>query len=277
MAHFVRTGMIGVVFACSVALVFASCADGATLLDQGYNDMYNLTFADAHRCFHDWERSHPSDPMGPVSDAAAYLFFEFDRLKVLRSELFANDAEFIKAKKLTPDPHIKSGFQEDLQQAKRLADAILARTPDDETALFATVLRLALQADYTALVEKRYWPSLTEIKEARRYAGELLSKHPDCYDAYLAIGVENYLLSLRPAPERWFLQMTGSEADRQKGIQSLRITAEKGHYLKAYAQVLLAIAALRDKNTDEAKRLLARLAQQYPKNDLFRVELKKMT
>jgi len=43
----------------------------AMLLDRGYRDMYNLDFDNAHRCFHDWERKYPGDPMGPASDAAA--------------------------------------------------------------------------------------------------------------------------------------------------------------------------------------------------------------
>ncbi len=50
--------------------------------------MYNLQFADAHRTFLEWEKSHPSDPIGPASNAAAYLFSEFDRLHVLQSEFF---------------------------------------------------------------------------------------------------------------------------------------------------------------------------------------------
>jgi len=50
--------------------------------------MYNLDFDGAHQTFAAWERSHPDDPLGPVSNAAAYLFAEFDRLHILESELF---------------------------------------------------------------------------------------------------------------------------------------------------------------------------------------------
>ena len=48
---------------------------------------------------------------------------------------------------------------------------------------------------------------------------KLLQKHPANYDAYLGPGVENYLLSLKPAPVRFFLQMTGAKADRQAGVE----------------------------------------------------------
>ena len=44
-------------------------------------------------------------------------------------------------------------------------------------------------------------------------------------DAY--IGVENYLLSLKPAPLRWFLRLDGAQTDKQRGIENLNATAER--------------------------------------------------
>lgn len=238
--------------------------------------MYNLDFADAHRCFQTWERLHPEDPFGPVSDAAAYLFFEFDRLKILRSEFFAGDKGFTGSKKLMPDPRIKNAFEADLARSKALADAQLRQSPENEGALFSTVVRLALDSDYASLVDKQYWTALKEIKLTQTYADRLLSRYPDCYDAELAVGVENYVLSLKPAPERWLLRLSGAQIDQQKGIALLRVVADKGHFLKPYAKVLLAIAALRSNNRAEERKLMAELAEQFPKNDLFRAELKKL-
>jgi len=238
--------------------------------------MYNLSFEDAHRCFREWERTHAEDPMGPASDAAAYLFTEFDRMKILRSEFFVEDKTFLNSKKPKPDPQIKEDFDADLQRSQKLSDVILLRSPDDEGALFATVLRLALQADYSALVAKQYWQALKGTKETRAEAERLLIKHPDCYDANLAVGFENYILGLKAAPIRWVLKLGGAQTDEETGITKLRLVAEKGHYLKPYAKILLAIAALRNNDKAEAKRLVSDLAQQFPKNDLFRDELQKL-
>jgi hypothetical protein len=246
------------------------------LIDQGYKDMYNLAFDDAHQCFKDWERSHPRDPVGPVSDAAAYLYSEFDRLKILQSEFFVDNNAFFHRRTGIPDPVAKRNFEAALKHSNELAQAILKQSPDDERALFASVLELGLHADYTALIEKRYLASLDEVKQARAKAEYLLAKHPDCYDAYLASGFENYMLSLKPAPVRWFLRIEGAQTDKDTGLAELRLTAEKGHYLKPFAQLLLAVAALRDKNEREAKRLLSHLMTQFPGNPLYREEFKKI-
>ena len=246
------------------------------VLDQGYNDMYNLAFNDAHRSFEGWERSHGNDPMGPVSDAAAYLFSEFHRLHILESEFFVRDSALFHRRTEVPDGAVKLEFDNALQRTQQLADSILQHSADDERALFATVLRLGLEADYMALIEKRYLASLDDVKQGRSKAEQLLAKHPDCYDAYLAIGVENYLLSLKPAPVRWILRMNGARTDRETGLAKLRLTAEKGHYLKPYAELLLAVAALRDGNQLEARRLLSGLSARFPQNELYRQELEKV-
>jgi hypothetical protein len=47
--------------------------------------------------------------------------------------------------------------------------------------------------------------------------------------------------------------MTGAQTDKSEGLQRLRLTADKGRYLAPFARLLLAVAALRDKDsTDRA-------------------------
>jgi hypothetical protein len=70
--------------------------------------------------------------------------------------------------------------------------------------------------------------------------------------------------------------MGGAQTDKQTGIERLRITAEKGRLLKPYARLLLAVAALRDKDTATAKGILAWLSSKFPQNKLYREELSKL-
>src|ERR1035438_811278 len=93
---------------CLCALAAAASAE--TPLEVGYRQMYDLQFAAAHRTFADWQSTHPDDPMGPASDAAAYLFAEFDRLHILQSEFFIHEQHFMTDHKLAPDPVAKRKF-----------------------------------------------------------------------------------------------------------------------------------------------------------------------
>jgi hypothetical protein len=238
--------------------------------------MYNLQFAAAHQVFQNWEKTNPEDPLGPVSNAAAYLFAEFDRLHVLESELFVNDTKFENRSKLPPDPQTRRAFDAELTKSDALAGSILSKDPNNANALFAKVMALGLRADYTAMIEKRDLAALSYTKTGRALAQQLLTAHSNYYDAYLAIGVENYLLSLQPAPMRWVLRITGAQTDKEAGIHNLRLTAEHGRYLLPYARLLLAVAALRDNDRAQAKNLLAGLAQQFPENRLYTKELAKL-
>ena len=258
------------------ALAIAQPVDTGASLEAGYAAMYNLEFDKAHDIFAQWERLHPEDPMGPASDAAAYLFAEFDRLHVLEFELFTDDHRFEGRSSLAPDPQVKQRFEATLTKAEQLANAQLARQPHDSNALFAKVLRLGLLGDYTALIEKRDFQGLSYLKQGRALAEQLLASDPNCYDAYLAVGVENYLLSLKPAPVRWLLRLGGAQTDKDAGLQKLGLAANKGHYLLPYARLLLAVAALRDHDQERARSLLAGLAREYPHNRLYHEELARL-
>ena len=247
-----------------------------TLLETGFHQMYNLDFDQAHKTFAEAERQRPDDPMVPVCDAAAYLFAEFDRLHVLESELFVNDDAYLNRARPDPDPKVKQAIDAQLAKASTLIDSALRKNPNDTNAEFARVMQFGLMGDYAALIEKRDMKGLSYVKQGRAIAEKLLAEDPTCYDAYIAVGVENYLLSLKPAPVRWFLHMTGAETDKDTGLEKLRITAAKGHYLLPYARMLLAVAALRDHQPEQARTLLEGLAREFPHNRLYLSELAKL-
>jgi hypothetical protein len=246
-------------------------------LEAGYENMYNLQFAAAHQIFARYQQSHPGDPMGPVSNAAAYLFCEFNRLNILRSDFIADNKNFLGGSKIAPNPKVVTDFEAELTKARQLAEARLKKNPADHDALLGRVLAAALDAHYKALIQKRYRQALKEIEQSQGESLELFKVCADCYDGYLATGFENYLLSQKPAPERWLLRRTGSQTDKQIGMKELKIVADKGHYLKPYAKVLLASAALQDNQKQEARSYLAELSEEFPQNDLFRQELRKLS
>lgn len=258
------------------AAVWAGDVASPSLLDVGYNHMYNLEFDQAHEAFRAWRRTYPDDPLGPTSEAAAYLFAEFDRLRILQSELFLDDEGFMGRRRLTPDPNVKARFEGELIQAEELANRRLAQMPSDSDALLAKTLDAGLKASYTAMIERKYLTSLGYIKRSRQLAETLLAHDPSRYDVYLAVGVENYLLSLNPAPIRWLLRLYGVETSKEAGIEKLRLTAEHGRYLRPYARVLLAVAALREQRHAQAAELLEGLVHEFPHNHLYAKELERV-
>ncbi len=125
-----------------------------------------------------------------------------------------------------------------------------------------------------ALIEHREFDALKVIKNSRATAEKLLMIEPNYYDAYLAIGVENYLFSLKSAPHA--LDLAGRRRRRRTTSAAwkiLRLTAEKGRYLNPYARLLLAVAALRDKDRSQARDLLVRSGARISAQPLYAQEL----
>jgi hypothetical protein len=245
-------------------------------LEAGFHQMYNLDFSAAHKTFEEWEGLHPDDPLGAASNAAAYLFAEFDRLHILEFDLFTDNRRIEEAEKQKADPANKSAFESELAKADQIAEKALSQSSDDRNALFAKTLADGLRGNYAALIENRKRDALGYLKSSRTTAEKLITIDPAYYDAYLAIGIENYLLGLRSAPSRWVLRLTGAETNKEKGLSNLKMTADKGSYLAPYARVLLVIASLRDHDRETAKRILAALARDFPQNRLYQIELARL-
>jgi hypothetical protein len=248
-------------------------ANAGSPLDRGFSGLYNLDFAGAQNDFATWEKMHPDDPVGPVSQAAGFLFSEFHRLGILEAQFYENDGAFAGRPKLSPDPAVRQQFQGAIGRTENLAHARLARDPKDRDALFAMTLSSGLQADYAALIEKRNLASLHYTKEASVSAQQLLSICHDCYDALLATGFSKYIIGSMSAPVRWVLRLGGLPADKEGGIADLKTTAQHGHYLAPFAKILLAIAYVREKDKPRALDLLAGLEREFPGNTLFPREI----
>jgi len=247
--------------------------DTVSLLDQGFSGLYNLDFAGAQNDFAEWETEHPDNPMGPVSEAAGFLFSEFNRLGVLEAQFYENDEAFTERPKLAPDPFLRERFRAAIGRAENLARTRLAKDPNDRDSLFAMTLASGLQADYAALIEKRNLASLHYTRQASAWAQQLLAVCHDCYDALLATGFSKYIIGSMAAPVRWILQLGGLPADKQGGIADLQTTANHGHYLAPFARILLAIAYVREKDKARALELLTGLRREFPGNLLFAREI----
>ncbi len=253
---------------------FAALSSGA--LDRGFARLYDLDFSGAEKEFDSWEKLNPENPMGPVSEAAAGLFSEFNRLGVLEAQFYEDDSIFAARKKYAADPAQRARFEQQLGRAESLAKSRLSGDPRERDALLAMTLANGLRSDFAALIEKRNLASLHYTKEATAWAQQLLAADPGCYDAHLASGVSRYIIGSMAAPVRWILRLGGIAGDKAGGIAELQTTAARGHLLAPFARILLAIAYVREKDLPRARELLLALQRDFPDNPLFGRELARL-
>lgn len=254
----------------------ASSMGAAPGIDAGFRLLYELKFPEAREQFTAWKNLYPDDPLGDVSIAAAYLFEEFYHQGVLTSEFFLNDKRLLGGIEGKPDPKRKAAFNQANEHARQLAKTRLKINARDADALFALTVAAGMHADYSTILEKHQLEGLRFIKESDGLAKQLIAVRPDSADAYLALGAANYIIGCLPSGKRFVLWFGGIHGDKNLGMQQLRMAAKKGHYLRPYAKIMLALAALREKNEPEARTLLTELTIEFPQNHLFASELAKI-
>src|SRR3984893_13104297 len=248
-------------------------------LDAGFRLLYELKFDQAREGFAKWQQERPAEPLGPALEAASDLFEEFYRKGVLTSEFFLDDNRLLGGIKDKPDAELERQFASAAQRAQKLARARMVTQPKDPDALFALTLIAGMQADDFFLIQSRQLDSMRSLRETDRNARILLGVAPDTDDAYLALGVANYIIGCLPAYKRAVLWVGGVHGDKVLGMQQVSRAAgsENARYLRPFARLMLALAALREKNPDLARQQLQELATEFPENPLFAKELAKVT
>jgi hypothetical protein len=245
-------------------------------LETGFHLLYELKPVEARKQFAARQKSHPEDPLGSAAEAASYLFEECYRQDILTSEFFLDDDRFIGKIPVKADAALRKAFFAASKRTQDLAQLRLKTNPNDANALFAMTLSLGMHADYASLIDKQQLDSLRLIREADKFAKRLLVVAPEGADAYLTLGTANYIIGSLPAGKRLFLRFAGIRGDKRLGLKQLEIAAASGRYLRPFAKILLALAALREKQPEVARAQLAELVAEFPQNKLFGNELAKL-
>ena len=247
--------------------------DNEAAIKRAYNRLYNFDFNGAHEVLDRQRQLDPKEPMLLATKAAAYLFSELDRLRILELDFFTNDDKVVDRHKLVPDPAIRAKFFQTVDESDKLANARLAAHADDPDALLALCMTTGLVTDYAALIEKRRFGSFALAKKSHIWAKKLLDLKPPVVDAYMTFGTAEYIVGSLPFFLRWFVHMDNVEGNKKKGIDELELVAKQGKYSGPFARMLLAVIAMREKRSRDAEALLAGLATDYPQNPLIREEL----
>jgi tetratricopeptide (TPR) repeat protein len=244
-------------------------------LSAAFDLLYSQKFTEARDAFAKWEARNPDQPFGQVAVAATFLYEELFRQGVLTSDFFLNEKKFLHGIEGKPDLERMNNFRGALTRTRELARERMKTRPKDPEALFALTLAAGMESDADSMLEKKQLDALKRMKEANEYAKQLLLQRPDAADAYIAMGIANYIIgSLNPG-FRFALWFGGIHGDKRLGMEQVGRTVENGRYLQPFAKIMLALAARREKQNALAQKLLRELSEQFPENTLFAAEYAK--
>ena len=256
-------------------LVFPSAAQD-TPSARGFDHFYNLEYDQA---LAEFEKAAQLDPgaVGPHNHIAQTLLYrEMYRNGALETELVSGNNPFLRQKKLNPSPQVEKEFADEIRTAMDLANARLAKNPNDTSALYARGVAFGLRANYNFLVRKAWRDALRDTTSARQDCNRVTELDPSNYDARLIQGVHDYVVGSLPWTWRLLGFLAGFHGDKERGLQTLEQVARKGNLNKVDAQGLLCALYRREHQPRKAIPLLEDLLRRFPRNHLLLFEQAQM-
>jgi Iml2/Tetratricopeptide repeat protein 39 len=217
------------------------------VVKSGLSEVYNFDWASAEKSFDEIIKEYPHDPRGYLYKSLIYLWY------YLGSKNKSNYDNFV--------------FFSD--SAIEKAQNILDKAPNNHDMLFAAGLAYTYRAIVFTEAES-YLDAAWATKKSESYFSSLLDADSSYYDAYLGLGIYNFVVGQIPAAFKWALRLAGIHGEESTGITYLKLAAKKGKYTSVEAQYYLSqiySEVIADYNSSE--NLLSGLVKKYPDNLLF--------
>ncbi len=242
-------------------------------LHAAFEHLYSLEFAPAQQLFDEVIREEPQSATVCAFQASALLYEIMAHQGSLQSQLFVTTNEFLRHPRTPVDPALDRQFHLAAEMTITRAEKRLRANPNDADGLFALGLVYGSQANYLAGVKAEYLDGVRKGEKGYDLQKRLRALRPEIHDTGVVLGVREYVLGSLPAHTRFFLFFLGAGGNIQKGVEFLKDTAEHGEFLRTYAQVLVTVVHIRQKELERALPLLRQLQARYPRNPIFMLEL----
>ena len=184
----------------------------AKVLESGYRHLYELNFDAGRKDFQAYQKMRPDDPLGKASEAASYLFEQFNQKGVLTSEFFLNDEKFLGGVEGSAAANKNSAFLEANNAAREQAKARIKANPKDLHGLLVLTITDGMESDYDAIIIKKQLEGLTMMRHAEAEANAVLAIDPNEQDANVALGMSNYVIGSLPSYKRRSYARDGADA-----------------------------------------------------------------
>jgi hypothetical protein len=274
-----------------VALILAAPANAQAFDPAAHTDPINLTpqVREAHDRFYildyggaltRFEAIQKANPQSVI--AIGYIlqtivFRELYDQDLLDTTYYAHDS-FLTSKRPVNVPHAARDRIESLtNSAIALADQQIKANPNNANAYFARGYARGMHAAFITLAEHSYVAAARQGLAARNDSEQALRIDPNYNDAKMAVGIQQFAVASLPRFIRIMIGIAGVGGNKEKGLNLLRESAAHGIVTPIESSTALSLFLRHDGRYPEAIVVQRGLADQYPHDYLFRLEVANLT
>lgn len=239
----------------------------------GNTAVYNLDYKGARDIFQQMTKVSPDNPAGYVYLANNLWLETLNSNRRLSSSLYSGGSFYVQdAEQDEADLKRDREFNDLIKKAVALSKARLQANPQDVDALYYQASALGLRAGYSLSVNRSFRRAIGDANESVKLQKRVIKLDPGYTDAYLSIGLYEYVVDSLPWVWRTLARLAGIKGSKQKGIEHLLMVTDKGKYTADDARVLLIGLYSRENQPERAFEMINHLASKYPRNYLLGVE-----
>ncbi len=227
---------------------------------------YNLEYDLAEKEFSGHLKEHPEDLRAMNYLAAAILQRELLRREMLEAQVYGKGGEAFEDGKPVLSPALRRELFGVLDKAEQVAGERLGRNARDVEALYWSGVAHVTRALINLTLLRSRLDALSEAKKARKLHAEILSIDPSFVDAYLVLGMYDYIVGSLPWYMKVVASLVGYSGSRKRGIAEVERVSREGNWSREDARSYLGILYYREERYPEALAVLRSLAQSYPRN-----------
>jgi len=255
-------------------------ADVIELRREGNEALYNMDYAVARAKFEEIKKRAPYHPAGDLYIATVIWLEHLNKSRRLQTSLYQNESSFYagadKAKEDNEgdvvDQTLDRSFRDRMAQAKTKALALVARNKNDADAQYFLGAYYGVMAGYEASTARKFFAAMRNGSRSVDAHEKVLKLKPDYYDAYLSVGMYDYIVGSLPFAYKAIAALAGIRGNKQRGITRLQTIVEKETATADDARVMLLAIYQNEKRYEDALALLEQLSAKYQRSYLIKLE-----
>jgi len=244
--------------------------EGAT---KGFDRIYSLDYEGARIAFENLRQQYTKHPGPPLYLALTLWQHELFRRQDLRLDRFASPESFMQATARPMPPEERNAFFRYIGESQAACQAILKERPGNRDARYFLGATHGALAAFALTIDHDKREAFSQGKEAYRHHLQIVEEQPDYYDAYVTIGLYEYIVANLPWYVKWIAQIAGYSGTEERSFKYLHLAAAKSEFVSVNARNILVVLCLREKLYDEALENAQFLHSRYPDNFLLHLNV----
>jgi tetratricopeptide (TPR) repeat protein len=244
--------------------------EGAT---KGFDQVYNLDYEEARSAFQNLRQRYPQHPGPPLYLALTLWQHELFRRQESGLDRFASPESFMQGSEPQMPAEERNAFFKYVGESQAFCQAILKGKPGDRDARYFLGAAHGALAAFAITIDHNKREAFRQGKKAYQYHLGIVMEQPTYYDAYVTLGLYEYIVGNLPWYMKWIAQVAGYKGTEEQGFKYIRLAATKSQFVSVNARSLLVVLCLREKLYDEALQNAEFLHRKYPRNFVLHLNL----